>query len=193
MPFGLGFFAAGGASAATASFELIQTINLTGNTTSVTFSSIPQTYKHLQFRIVARGATTLSEIGTRRIAVRFSSDPTNSYDSHELFGNGNQVFSQSASSQTYIWGGYSVGDGVASGIYSNTVLDILDYSLTTKNKTTRALSGNHAGTNGQNNNIAIQSGQRRSLGAVSIIEFFVEGAPTHGFRSGSRFSLYGIR
>jgi hypothetical protein len=193
MPLGLGFFAAAGGGAAAPAFELIQTQVLTGDTTSVSFASIPQTFTHLQLRIVARGATTLNEIGTRRIALRLQLDPTNSYSAHEFFGNGNNVFSQAATNQTFIWAGSSIGDGAPANAYSASVVDILDYSSTTKNKTVRTLTGNQGGTNGQNNIVNLQSGTRYSLGAVAFIDLLTEGSFAHGFRAGSRFSLYGIR
>jgi hypothetical protein len=191
MPIPLGVLAAAGAGAAGggAAYELIQTTLITGDTTSVTFSSIPQSFRHLQIRIVARGATTLTGTGVRRIALRFNSDSTNSHSEHELFGNGGGIFSQAAASQSYMWGGYSIDDGVTTNVYSASVLDILDYALNTKNKTTRTLAGNHGGTNVIN----LQSSARYNLDAISSIQLFAEGAPTHGFRSGSRFSLYGIR
>jgi hypothetical protein len=194
MPLGLGFFATAGAGGApTAAYELIETTVLSGNTASVSFSSIPQTFRHLQIRITARTSTSLSENSARRIATRFNGISSSSYSSHELFGNGNNVFSQAATNQTYLWAGYTIGDTATTGIFATSVLDILDYTSSSKNKTTRTLAGIHGTINANNNNINLQSGAFLNTAAITEIQLLAEGALTHGFQSGSRFSLYGIR
>ena len=52
MPIPIGVLAQAGAGSAalTNDYFLIQTVEANTNTSSVTFSNIPQTYKHLQIR-----------------------------------------------------------------------------------------------------------------------------------------------
>ena len=67
-------------------YESIQTVNLTGSQSSITFSSIPGTYKHLQIRGVLRGdRANTGEI----VGVQFNGDTTAAnYASHRLIGDG---------------------------------------------------------------------------------------------------------
>ena len=57
-----------------------------GGVSTVTFSNIPQGYKHLQVRIFSRSTTsTYQQSGGY---VRFNSDTGNNYTRHGLYGDG---------------------------------------------------------------------------------------------------------
>jgi hypothetical protein len=66
-------------------------------------------------------------------------------------------------------------------------MDILDYGVTTKNTTMRALNGGH-----EYNWIALASGVWMNTAAVTSITFNMP-LTSANFVSGTRFSLYGIR
>jgi hypothetical protein len=162
--------------------ELISTQILSGTASSVTFSSIPSTYKHLQIRVTTRDTAA----GSGNYFMRINGDTGSNYARHSLYANGSTVNSQSASS--YFYGPYFYGPytGNASGVFSAAITDILDYASTSKYKTTRSLSGNvYSG----NYDIRLQSGLWMSTSAINSITFTSDAT---AFAVGSRFSLYGV-
>jgi hypothetical protein len=178
-------FTRGGAAAG--AYELISSTVLGSTTASVTFSSIPNTYKHLQVRMAARIATATGTNGVE-FDLRLNSDSGANYASHRLYGDGTSVTSTAASAQNQM----AVLQGLPSasqtaGIFGAAVIDILDYASTTKNKTLRTLNG----YNGVSNRISMHSGLWVSTAAVNSI--LVYDINAFSFASGSRFSLYGIK
>jgi hypothetical protein len=185
MPFGLGFFATAGAGAGfVPAYELIQTQLITTNTASVTFSSIPQTYKHLQIRMIAR----TSSAGNRdeNCFMQLNGDTTSSnYRYHSLLGDGSSVISFSGTSMFL----NSInGNADTTGSFAPKVIDILDYAVTAKNTTTRTLNGKDSA--GPEKRIILTSGLWVNTAAVTSVRIFP--ADT-SFIDGSRFSLYGIK
>jgi hypothetical protein len=184
----MGFLAASGAGVA-GSYELISTQILTTTAASVTFSSIPSTYKHLQIRMnVADG-----DLGsTKGMFMKFNNDSGTNYRFHRLYGTGSVVeSSDSGAGFTYIHLQQSMM-GDVNNAFAPQILDILDYASTTKYKTARLLGGFN-GSSG-NNRITLQSALWTSTAALSTI--LIEPQNTDGspiFKSGSRFSIYGIK
>jgi hypothetical protein len=170
-------------SAAAGAYELISTTLLSSTTASVTFSSIPSTYKHLQVRIAARIATATGTNGVE-FDLRLNSDSGANYASHRLYGDGTSV--TSAQNQMAVLQGLPSASQTA-GIFGAAVIDILDYASTTKNKTLKTLNG----YNGASNRISMHSGLWVSTAAVNSI--LVYDINAFSFASGSRFSLYGIK
>jgi hypothetical protein len=186
MPIPLGIFATAGAGGgATSSFDLISSTILTGSQSSVTFSSIPSTYKHLQLRMLPRSDRNFYDGGK----ITFNGDSGANYAIHNLAGNGSSAFSEAYSSNTYLRLEDISGtnDGV-SNAFSAHIMDILDFSSTAKNKTTRMLQTANLSLNKR---IWLSSGAWLSTSAITSITI----APTTGpnFITGSRFSLYGIK
>jgi hypothetical protein len=182
MSFGLGFWATAGGGPT--DYELIETTILSTTSSLVTFSSIPQFYKHLQIRVAARGNESSV---TNIIYSRMNGDSSSLYSSHRLYGNGSSVLSDAYSSASNAWTGWFNNANSSSGAFGAMVYDLLDYNSTSKNKTFRALSG---AVNSGGNGVFLISGAYRSLTTISSVEFF----PNSGsFIAGSRFSLYGIR
>lgn len=148
--------------------------------TSITFSSIPSTYKHLQIRAISRDGSANS------LYLRFNSDSGTNYAAHQLRGNGASATATSnAPSVTEI---NSVGYGsVTASIFGATVIDILDYASTTKNKTVRTING--VDNNGSGS-VFLTSGVWLSTSAVTSITI-TSNAGTN-FTSGTTFALYGF-
>jgi hypothetical protein len=171
----LGILAASGAAAG--DYELISTAFGTGSNTEFIFSSIPSTYKHLQIRY------SLQTTGTSAfLRMQFNSVTSNSYAVHELSGQGSTTFSQNGINQTNMYIRGLPTDSVSNN-HSGGVVDILDYSSSTKNTTHRTLSGNYQ-------TVSLGSGFINNTSAISSIRFF----PNDGaFTSASRISLYGIK
>jgi hypothetical protein len=190
MPIPLGILAVAGAGGGAAgSYELISTQILTTTAASVTFSSIPSTYKHLQIRMnVADG-----DLGsTKGLFVKFNGDTGTNYRFKRLYGTGSAVAtSDSGPGFTYIhFLQAMMGD--VDGAFAPQIVDILDYASTAKYKTAKLLGGFN-GSSG-NNRITLQSALWTSTAALSTI--LIEPQNTDGtpiFKAASRFSLYGIK
>ena len=103
-------------------FESIATTRVSSAVSSVTFSSIPATYKHLQIRMLGR--TTASAISSN-VQITFNSDTTaGNYTMHRLVGDGTSATSYGQSGLDYII--LFAGGNAASNIFGVGVLDIVD-------------------------------------------------------------------
>jgi hypothetical protein len=185
----LGILASAG-GVPTGDYELIETAIVSGSsTTSVTFnvSAFDSTYKHLQIRFTSRSSTTFGD----DVVLRFNNDTSSNYSYHLLVGGGSSVQSFATANAPYIKGGYTAAsDQSPSQSFGGGVIDLLDVYSTTKNKTTRNLTGGHA-TGGQGPFIMLWSGNWRSTASVSTITLSLIAAAN--FVAGSRFSIYGIK
>lgn len=177
----LGIWASSALPAATAgSFESIATVTVgAGGSSSVTFSSIPGTYTHLQLRCIIA-----SDSGSTEQAMKFSinSDTTTTnYYSHRLNGDGSNA-------GTYNTQNYLLGEvaGTGSGFAAN-VIDILDYANTNKYKTGRALFGIDQNGSGF---VGLMSMLWMNTNAVNSITITQN---TQTIKQYSHFALYGIK
>lgn len=125
--------------AVTGNYVALQTYTVdSGGATSITFSSIPQNYKHLQLRIIGRCA--FASTGATSAKIEYNSDTTaTNYYYHALNGNGSTAAAFAANSPAYTF--VSLDNSNTASTFSGGVVDILDYTNTNKYKTTRALSG----------------------------------------------------
>jgi hypothetical protein len=161
-------------------FESIETITASGGETSISFTSIPSTYQHLQIRFTANASTNDNYM-------RFNSDTGNNYSWHNIYGDGSSaaVYTPGAS-QNKVSAGY--GSINASTSYTGSaVCDILDYANVNKYKTTRSLSGYDENGSGY---ILFHSGLWMNTNAISTITIF----PGSGsIKQYSKYALYGIK
>jgi hypothetical protein len=182
-----GIWAASKASAVAGDYELISTTVLGSSTPSVTFSNlgtVAAAYKHLQVRMTVRNdAANATNYGSFRI----NGDTGSNYANHRLHGNGSTVTSgaDSASSTMFI-GDFPAATNTAS-VFGAMIIDYLDFSSTTKNKTVRYFIGQP----GSSSSVRLQSGLWASTAAITSISFAVQDGSN--WVSGSRFSLYGLR
>jgi len=167
------------------SYESIATANGTGSSGTITFSSIPSTYQHLQIRYIGRvtNADTADNI-----FVQFNSDTGSNYAWHYLQGDGSSAVAGAASSQSKILAGRVSAATATTEIMGAGVLDLLDYANTNKYKTLRTLSGQDRNGGGV---IVMTSGLWQNTAAVSTITI-TNGSATN-FTSTSTFALYGIK
>ena len=179
----------GGAGGGGGSYESIATLTAAGGETSLTFSSIPSTYKHIQIRFLARSARTGGLPGFENLNLQFNSDTGANYAHHFLRADGSGVYAGGTTSATQI----NINNAViASGssnslTYATGLISINDYSTTTKNKTVAAYAGSDFNGSGR---IALSSGFRNSTSGITSITLQIDGQQ---FASGSVFSLYGIK
>lgn len=173
-----------GAVASPASYESISTVTVgAGGQSTITFSSIPSTYKHLQVRMLVKsnGATDACDM-------RFNSDTGNNYAYHELVGTGSAASVGSSTSRS---GMPLVSAAIASSstsIFSAGVVDILDYANTSKNKTIRNFGGYELVSSGA---ASLVSNLWMNTAAISTITIYLRTGINFG--QYSHFALYGIK
>lgn len=161
----------------------IGAVTLTSGASSVTFSSIPQTYTHLQLRAIGRA----TEVAPDSVGyLQFNGDTSSNYAVHTIRGNGTNVVASGELRSNIVPFRISGGSSSAN-IFGGAIIDILDYTNTNKFKTTRALSGHDE--NSTNGVIVITSGLWRSTSSVSSITLTTD--PT--WATYSSFALYGIK
>jgi hypothetical protein len=167
----------------TNSFESIATVTVgAGGTSTISFTSIPSTYKHLQLRYISNNTAA-----AYYILLRFNSDSGTNYSSHQLTGNGTSVSASAGVSNTQIELPRNSGT-FNSSIMSVGIADILDYANTSKYKTVRALGGYD--TNGNGQAVDFNSGAWLNTTAVNSITL---SAIAGNYNTYSQFALYGIR
>jgi hypothetical protein len=164
------------------SYESIATVTVgSGGSSSIDFTSIPSTYKHLQVRWFARD--TGSSLAYARM--RFNSDTGSNYAYHTLFGDGSSTGVDTGANSTHAVAGL---EGGSTNIFAGNVLDILDYANTNKFKTTRVING--VDVNGAGGYVEFTSSLWRSTAAITSINIFTQ---AFSFSQHSQFALYGIK
>jgi hypothetical protein len=157
-----------------------------GGSSSISFTSIPSTYKHLQVRLISR--TNETGAGGSGIRIAFNSDGATNYAYHILRGDGSGIGVYSDVSQTSALVTYDLAsNGEIAGMFGAGVIDILDYQNTNKYKTMRSLTGRDNNGSGA---VAVDSGLWMSTSAINSISI----TPNSGtaFVQYSHFALYGI-
>jgi hypothetical protein len=178
----------GGAAPEVGDYESIQTYTLTGSQTSVTFSGIASTYKHLQIRISAK--TDRATYSTDSAKIQLNADTGSNYAWHQLVGDGSAAAAYAAASQAFMQGGGLGAQG--SSIFGGMIVDFLDYANTNKYKTARMLGGeDENGTTYGGGIIALSSSLWQNTNAISSIKIY-PGVGTN-FLQYSSFALYGIK
>jgi len=165
------------------SYESIATVTVgSGGQASITFSSIPSTYKNLQIR--GMGATVVNAIGNSSVYFYANGDTTaGNYYSHYFYGTGTAAGSTSTASSVFAF------ETSNSMTYpGSVVLDLLDYQNTNKYKTIRTLSGEDA--NGAGSVITLSSALWKNTAAVTSITLTAEDG---NWAQYSSFALYGIK
>jgi hypothetical protein len=167
-------------------FESIASASGTGSSDTITFSSIPSTYKHLQIRAMGRSTGT-----DANPAINFNGDSGSNYAYHYLFGTGASVIASGSASVTRIgdvlWATNSSNAANTMGL---TLIDIHNYSSTTQNKTVRIFSGRDL--NGSGGNAVLMSGLWMNTNAITSVSIKLTEL-TNFWTTSSVFSLYGIK
>lgn len=178
---GLGW---GSAAIATA-FQSIQTVTVgSGGQSTISFSSIPATFSHLQIR-----ATVFSLQTSGDIYYSISPDttpPSTSFFSHYLNGNGSTV---SSSTNDLIRRISANGNAHTTAPFVF-IMDILDYSNTNKFKTVKVLRGIDPASFAIQQDVGINSSFVRTTSALNTVTFTISST---GFGQHSTFALYGIK
>jgi hypothetical protein len=156
-----------------------------GGASSVTFSSIPQDYTHLQIRAISRNTSN-----TQNVFFRFNGDTSSAnYTLHQLYVNASspQAYGTGTGTVSGSYLFYGAGSSESANVFGAAVIDILDYTNTNKYKTSRGLSGydnNGTGAAFLSSSLWLNTAAITSITAVPQ-------SPNIG--QYSSFALYGIK
>lgn len=180
-----GSLSTGAPPVAPSSYESIATVTVGSSQSTITFSSIPSTYTHLQLRGIARNSAS-SSAGNDNIYMRFNSDTASNYSFHYLYGTGSSALAGAGANQSIMLAGKPASSGDGSNIFGVFVTDILEYNNTNIYKTIRTLTGIDNNGSGI---IFFSSGNWRNTNAITTITL----TSSADFTSYSSFALYGIK
>jgi len=158
----------------TPTYTPLATVTLGSSASSVTFSSIPATYRDL----ILVEQSKLS--GTSYTVVRFNGDTASNYANVNMRGNGSTAAS-SSNTDNQMYPFFFLNQ--SSSEFAVMLYQIMDYSATDKHKTML--------TRGNVSSIATAAGAHRwaSTSALTSIELRVQDG---SFVAGSTFNLYGV-
>lgn len=167
------------------SFASIATITSDGTLGSAVFTNIPQNYTHLQVRIFARSARAAANDS---IYFRANGDFGTNYSWHTMYGDGSGVYSGNSINDNNMQPLYIPAASATSGIFGCAVLDILDYTNTSKYKVFKSLNGYDSNGSGL---VCLQSSLWRNQTPISSL-LFANYFTSASFAAGTVFALYGI-
>jgi len=173
-----GITGSGGASLS--SYESIATATGTGSSGTISFTSIPSSFKHLQIRIFQITAS-----GTNDINMTFNNDSAANYSVHYLYANGSVPASLGATGIGFIKA-TGINQTATTTIADVSVIDILDYTNTSKYKTARVLEGIDLNGSGS---VSLASGMWLNTAVISRLDF----TSSSNYATTTRIALYGIK
>ena len=157
----------------TPTYDLIASNVLTSSASSVTFSSIPATYRDLIF--VFNGTTTFN--GTGSLYLNFNGDSGDNYKFVYMEGDGSSANPDAGSNNNLVAGNTN------NTTNSLAIIQIMDYAVTDKHKTNLIRNNNSA--------LNTRAGAVRWANTAAISSIVASTNATN-FASGSSFYLYGI-
>jgi trimeric autotransporter adhesin len=161
------------------SFDSIATFTPTSGT-SVTFSSIPQTYKSLQVRMNCLVSSAASFTFT------LNGNTGANYHWHTIAQDTNTQVADGTSSAATSMRLLGTAKAVQSGYPLGAVIDIIDYASTTKNTTTKSFC---EAVNNTGPALEIYSGLFRNTSAITSLTINT----STGFATGTSIALYGVK
>lgn len=165
-------------------FQLISRVTLNIGQSSVTFGGIPQSFKHLQVRGIANNG---ENTGFNNQALRFNNDTEANYSVHYLAADGANASAGVQTSGTKINDIFRIQPS-STAYFGAFIVDILDYTSTTKAKTVRSLNGADSNGSGW---MGLHSGLwYKTPEAITSMTFI---SSSGNFGANSSFALYGIR
>jgi len=177
-----------GVAASTSSYESIASATGTGSSGTITFSSIPATYSHLQIRCIAR---TDTGFGTDYIQFRFNSDTGSNYTYHGIEGDGASTYNFAATGQTIVLNTNITGSAATANAMGTAVIDIVDYANTSKYKTVRTIGGQDQNSLSNTGQIRLISNLWLSTSAINRID--LTSYRSANWTTSTTFALYGIK
>jgi hypothetical protein len=155
------------------SYIALATTTLSSAVSSVTFSSIPATYRDLV--VVINGGVVS---GGHNVLISFNGDTAANYTAVQMSGTGSAPDGSAAFGRLLNYFGFFTGD-----LNSMIKAEVFDYAQTDKHKTylSRASSAG--------NGVAAVAGRWANTNAITTVALNSSGST---FRIGTTFSLYGV-
>jgi hypothetical protein len=185
-----GIIASGVIEQITGAYESIASATGTGSSGTITFSSIPATYQHLQIRVLARSDYNAAS-DNDLVFLRLNGNTGTNYAQHELRGDGSAVTAGAGTGNTLMTMGYLARSNNTANVHSVLIIDIHDYASSTKNTTVRSFGGFDSNASGTyNGRIGLHSGLFINTDAVTSLSVISAGG---NFTNTTSISLYGIK
>lgn len=172
-------------------FYLIQNQSLTTSQSSITFSSIPQTYTDLCLLVSSNGTATGNNAHDLMIDFNGDNNSNGIYNAQEVTYLDGSVYGNKASSQTrvnLVEPTTGTGGNVFTAHRANVFYYIFGYAGTTYRK--NFLADSVMSTNTNQYQLRMTIGNRASSAAITSITLYPQ---TNSFREDTTFTLYGIK
>ena len=183
---------AGNAAFVDTAYESIATQTVTGaGVTSVSFTSIPQTYTHLQIRASVR-SNSVAAYDAFYIYNLNGAGVSSQMANHYVYGTGTTVGVNAYTAQFSAQMGFVPAANTLANNFGAGIVDVLDYTNTNKNKTLRGLVGfDDNGNTAGSPFVTFSSAYSAQLGtgAVTNLTFIIN----NSFAIGTQFALYGVK
>jgi hypothetical protein len=158
-------------------------------TNTVTFSSIPSTYKNLHIRIYARDAYSGGVLTGGSAYIQCNGDTGSNYSNHQMYANGTSFTHGNQSGATYMrWDETVMLGSTANPHFGVGIFEISDYASTTKTKTGIGSFGVINNTTSANFEVGVCSGFWNSTSAITSLTISTD----YNLVSGSLITLYGV-
>jgi hypothetical protein len=168
-----------------AQFQSIASATGTGSSGTITFSSIPSTFTHLQVRFNGRTTRTTNLEG---YSIRYNGDSGTNYAYHTFYGDGSVAVVEGITASTGGIIGWTATDFHTSSVMGVSITDIFDYNSTSKNKVSRAFTGYDgigSGREGITSSVWLSTAAITSLSLVTNSGF--------NWTTDTTVALYGIK
>jgi hypothetical protein len=169
-------------------YESIATLTLSSNSTTATFSSIPNTYQSLQIRLIGKAASVANFGGI--FGIRFNGDTNVNYSYAGWNSAASAPAAMKATGETSMnWQGVIPLNGASiTNMWGVAIVDINNYTSTSLQKSLKTIGG-WCGRNIDIGYTTQSSGLWANTSVVDSITF----VHSNTWLAGSQFALYGIK
>ena len=158
---------------------------------TISFTSIPQTYKHLEIRYNARSAGGTNQ-DCSVFLMNFNSDTGNNYSRATSLATTTNRYVGNEANAGFADAGLIMGSAALSNSFTSGIVTIEDYTNTSKYKHWQTFSGATQGTNAREGLVWTSFGSWvASTNAITRIDLKVQVG--NAFTSNSVFALYGMK
>jgi hypothetical protein len=168
----------------TPTYTPLATVTLGSATSSVTFSSIPATYRDLI--IVVNGRSTESGTNLDTVGGRFNGDAGSNYSYVGMNAGDSGSPSSNSGTTTNFQGGRLATSNGGRTAFGVCVIQILDYSATDKHKTVLSRGAS------QTEAVAVDANASRWANTAAVTSVLLRTAQGANYVAGSTFDLYGV-
>jgi len=169
------------------SYDFIATNNVATATSSITFSSIPQTYQHLQLRYVGRNGRSSDTAG--HLGLQINSSYTTYLGAMYYSSGASPAGLDGTPGGSTGYQLFATGASANASAYGTGIVDFLNYASTTQLKTARVI---HASPSGSSESL-VGTSVMTLTNTAAITSISITGIDGANIIAGSKFSLYGLK